>query len=396
VVVGATSGAAPGEADRMIIGSVLGLRVRAHPTWVIIMMAVVASLMAWTGGPAPNQLGLLPSLLAAVVVALLFFASVLAHELAHAVVARRRGLVVEEISMLMVGGASGVGAEPTDAVGEGSIAFAGPLLSGVVGGLLLAVASLIPPQGADIVRVTYWIVWWLGAANLLLALFNLIPVLPFDGGRLLRAVAWRVSGDLVRATRVVSLVGRGIAYGMIFLGFVLALEGVVVGGLWLALVGWFLSRSARGSYNQVRLEQLVGDMRIGDALERDVAVVSPTLTLDTLVEQHELRGDSSLYPVTVDGELVGAIDIDQVARIPSKKRATTRVTDVMRQGAQLIIFTERQPLIDAVARFEQTGADAFAVVDGGDPQRLLGVVTRDGVIRLMRSRAARRRGLAQR
>ena len=137
-------------------------------------------------------------------------------------------------------------------------------------------------------------------------------------------------------------------------------------------------------------------MRIADALERDVAVVSPGLTLDTLVEQHELRGDTTLYPVTVDGELVGAIDIEQVARVPSKDRASTRVIDVMRRGTQLVTFTEPQPLIDAVARFEQTGADAFAVVDGGDPQRLLGIVTRDGVIRLMRSRAARRPGLAPR
>jgi CBS domain-containing protein len=232
--------------------------------------------------------------------------------------------------------------------------------------------------------------------NVLLAVFNLIPAFPMDGGRLVRAIAWKIGGDLVRATRVASLVGRTLAYGMIFGGFLLALEGLVVGGLWLALIGWFLSRQARGSYNQVRLERLVGGMRIADALERDVAVVSPGLTLDTLVEQHELRGDTTLYPVTVDGQLVGAIDIDQVARVPRKDRASTRVIDVMRRSTQLVTFTEPQPLIEAVARFEQTGADAFAVVDGGDPQRLLGLVTRDGVIRLMRSRAARRPGLAPR
>ena len=238
-------------------------------------------------------------------------------------------------------------------------------------------------------------VWLVGVVNGLLAVFNLIPAFPMDGGRLVRAIAWKVTGDLVRATRVASLVGRTLAYGLIFIGFLLALEGMVMGGLWLALIGWFRSRQARGSYNQVRLERLVGDMRIGDALERDVAVVSPGLTLDTLVEQHALRGDTTLYPVTVDG-VVGAIDIEQVARVPSKDRASTRVVDVMLQGARLVTFTEPQPLIDAVARFEQTGADAFAVVDGGDPQHLLGLVTGDGVIRLMRSRAARRPGLAPR
>jgi len=380
----------------VIIGSLVGLRIRVHPSWIIIELALVVSLVAWIGGPGPDQLSLLPGLLVAVVVSVLFLGSVLAHELAHAMVARRRGVKVEEVSLFLLGSPSALEDEPSDATTEGLIAASGPLLSGVVGLAFLGLAWLVPQQSGDALRMGYWMAWWLGVANLLLALFNCIPALPLDGGRLVRAMAWRINGDMVRATRVASVVGRSVAYGLIFIGFLLALRGVLMGGLWLAMVGWFLSRSARGSYNQVRLEQLVGGMRIADALERDVAVVSPGLTLDTLVEQHELRGETTLYPVTVDGELVGAVDIDQVARVPSRERATTRVTDIMHRGSQLVTFTEPQPLIDAVARFEQTGADAFAVVDGGDPQLLLGLVTRDGVIRLMRSRAARRPGLAPR
>lgn len=374
----------------MILGSVFGIRVRVHPSWLIIFGLLVASLVSWVQAPGPYQLSAGPSLVVAIVVALLFFASVIAHELAHALVARRRGLEVSEISLFVLGGAAGTRSEPDSAASEGLIAAAGPLVSIVTGGIFLGVSELLTGEGGDGIRIGYWMAWWLGVSNLLFAAFNLIPGFPMDGGRILRAISWAITRDFVQATRISSAVGRGFAYVLIFGGFLLALQGGLSAGLWLVLVGWFLNRAAKGSYNQTRLEQLVEGMHVSDAVQRDGPVVRPSLTLDTLIGQHELGDDAAVYPVSVDGELVGAVDVVRASRLPRKRWSTTRVTDVMTSGDQLITFTEQQPLMDVVARFEETGADAFPVVDAADPRRLLGMVTRVGVLNVMRSRDARR------
>jgi Zn-dependent protease len=376
----------------MIIGSLLGVRIRIHPSWLIIFFLLVASLFSWVQEPGRYSLSPGPGLIAAVAVTLLFFAAVVAHELAHALVARWRGVVVKEISLFVFGGAAAMSQEPRSALSEGLIAAAGPALSGLVGGVFLTLSWLLRDATGDVLLVAYWIAYMLGMSNLLLAAFNLIPGFPMDGGRILRAVAWGVTKDFVRATRVASVVGRSFAYLLMFLGFVMALRGSLFSGLWLVLIGWFLNQAAKGSYNHLRLEQLVEGMHVGDALEREFAVVGPNLTLDTLIEQHELRGDSAVYAVTEGGDLVGAIDVGEVARIPRKQWPTTRVIDVMRSGPQMVTFTEPQPLMDVVTRFEQTGLNAFPVVDTTDPRRLLGMVTRVAVLKLMRSRAARSSG----
>jgi CBS domain-containing protein len=236
--------------------------------------------------------------------------------------------------------------------------------------------------------------YWLGVSNLLLAGFNLIPGFPMDGGRILRAIAWGVLGDYVRGTRVATWLGRVVGWALVFLGFLMAIEGNVLGGLWLVLIGWFLGRAAQGAYNQVRLEQLVQGLRVADAMDRDPPVVAPTLTLDTLMGQDELQDAPGLYPVVRDGALVGSIDVARMGRVPEREWPTTRVADVMATGDRLTTLTESRPLMDAVSLLEATGAEGYPVVDEADATRLVGTVTRAGVLRVMRSRAARLGGRA--
>ena len=192
-VTDVVAGAAPGGSRRMIVGSVLGLRVRVHPSWLVVIVIVIGSLVAWMGGSGPDQLGLLPSLLVAIVVAALFFASVLIHELAHALVARRRGVDVAEVSLFIVGGASGMGGEPTDASSEGLIALAGPLLSGIVGVGLLLLASVMPQPGGDLERGAFWMVLVAGRGQRAAG-----PVQPHPGlsdGRRPAGAGHRLEGD---------------------------------------------------------------------------------------------------------------------------------------------------------------------------------------------------------
>lgn len=373
----------------MAIGSVLGVRVRVHPSWLFVLALVVLSLVA-VGVPGEAQLPNPLRWTLAAVVAALFFGSVLLHELAHALVARRRGLAVEEITIFVFGGPPNVEQEAPDARSEAVIAGAGPLVSLALAGIALGLWLLTRDATTELAALASGVCWWVGMSNLLLAGFNLIPGFPMDGGRLLRAALWGATRDFMRATRLATIGGRAFAYGMIALGLAWAVGGEVILGIWLAFIGWFLNQAAEGSYRRVEFSQLVQGIRVGDVMDRDVAVVGPNLTLDTLVDQHLMTGRASLYPVTMDGTLVGTVDISQVSRVPRSSWSSTRVTDVMTRGEQMETLTQPVSVMEAMTRFEETGVPAIPVVAEDDGRQLLGLLTRDGLLRALRHRAALR------
>ena len=221
---GPVTGRRPAPARRsnpgIPIGRVFGVRILLHPSWFIIFALVVVSIaFLFTNAQSPSRLEWTMPIawIAGVVGALLFFLSVLIHEMAHALVARRRGLEVTEIILFIFGGAANLEQDAPNARTEALVAVVGPLASLVLGGLFLGLWSIVPPpqHAADAGGVLYDLAPILGGSNLVLALFNLIPGFPMDGGRILRAIVWGISGDFLRATRVATLVGRLIAYGMI-------------------------------------------------------------------------------------------------------------------------------------------------------------------------------------
>ena len=188
-------------------------------------------------------------------------------------------------------------------------------------------------------------------------MFNLIPGFPMDGGRILRAILWGVTKDFMRATRIASVFGRVVGQLVIVAGLFWSLQGDVIDGIWLVLIGWFLSRAATMSYKQAALERLVEGIHVGDVMEANVPVVNPNLTLDTLADQHLMSGQSGFYAVVTNGDqLIGTIDVDQIRRVPRGQWTTTRVGEVMRQGDAIVTLTQPQPIMDAVNRFEQSGA----------------------------------------
>jgi len=363
------------------------VRIRLHPSWFVIFALVVFSL-ATVGSPAGDRpLSQAARWVLAAVVASLFFASVVAHELSHALVARRRGLEVKEITLFIFGGAATLEQETPNPRTEALVAAAGPAASLVVGGSFLAVWLGLRGSDAEVVSTIAASAFWLGVSNVLLAAFNLVPGFPMDGGRLLRAALWAVTGNFVRATRIATLVGRGFAYLIIAGGFLRAISGEVLDGLWLIFIGWFLNQAAEASYKRVAVEKLVEGIRVQDVMERTMPVVGPNLTLDTLVDQHLLTGQASYYPVVHDGELVGSVEVSQVSRVPRSDWPNTRVTDVMTRGTGLRTLSEGEPLWQAVTQFEESSATAIPVVGGETGRRLLGLVTRDGVFRALRARA---------
>jgi Zn-dependent protease/predicted transcriptional regulator len=367
--------------------TIAGIRIIVHPSWFIIFALVVASLASLGGATTGGQLALLPRWIVAVLVALLFFGSVLVHELSHALVARRRGVTVNQITLFLFGGAASLEEESPSALTEGLISAAGPLSSALLGAGFLGIAWVSQEATGELPAIVFWTCNWLGLSNLALAVFNLIPGFPMDGGRILRAILWGLTKDFMKATRIASIIGRGVGQLVILAGILVSLQGEVIDGVWLVLIGWFLNRAASLSYRQAAFERLVEGIHVRDVMEPNVPVVNPTLTLDTIADQHLMSGQSGFYAVVADDRLIGTIDVDMIRRVPRNQWTTTRVGEVMRQGDAIQTLTEPQPITEAVNQFEQSGAPALPVVAEDDKARLLGMITREHLLRALQARA---------
>jgi Zn-dependent protease len=369
--------------------TLFGVRVTVHPSWLLIFGLLVFWL-ATVGGPsAATGLSDVGRWILAPIVALLFFISVLAHELAHAYVARARGVPVDEVMLFIFGGAARLDREAPTPRSEVAITIAGPATSVILGVALVVIGVMVSGIPGQPAGVAAEVLIGLGIINVLLAAFNLIPGFPMDGGRLLRAIIWARTRDFLRATRLATLVGRGFAYLLIAVGLVVALGGGdgIVFGVWAALIGWFLHQASEQSYRRVELAHIVEGVAVGDVMDREFSVVSPGLTLDTFVDQHLLGSTgTTIYPVMVGSTLMGTIELRQVRRVPRAEWQTKRVSEVMSRQEVLWTLTEPQPAMDAVGHFEASDAQGIAVVDTEDRQRLTGVVTREGLVRVLRQR----------
>jgi Zn-dependent protease len=363
------------------IGRLAGIELSIHPSWLVIAFLVTYSLAIGAfprdfPGWATGQYWVVAAATAA-----LFFASVLAHELSHALVARRFGLAVEGITLFIFGGVTTIDSDSRTPREEALIALAGPATSIAIGAVLLAVDLAVsqPQIGA--------LVGWLGFINLALGAFNLIPGFPMDGGRVLRALLWRVRGDRLLATRNAAAVGRGFAYLLIGLGVFIALQpGGVFNGLWLALIGWFLSNAAEATAVQAGVERSLRGVRVRDAMVDSPPAVSPNESVADLVNERMLRGEDRSYLVRYDdGGLAGLVTLGDVRRLPRERWPEARVTDIMTRYADLATVGPDEPLVDALRLTEEREVGQLPVI-GDDARKPIGMVTRRGILRLIDAR----------
>ena len=363
------------------IGRLGGIDLAVHPSWLVIAFLLTFSLAdaffprlipGWSTG----QYWLL-----GVGTAFLFFASVLAHEFSHAVVARRLGLKVAGITLFIFGGATTIETDSRSARDEALIALAGPASSLTLGAALLGIGALVPQPE---VRA---IVGWLGVINLVLGAFNLVPGYPMDGGRVLRAILWRVRGDPLTATRQAAIVGRVIGYLMVAGGVYWALRSRDIGsGLWLALVGWFLATAAEATMQQAGVEKSLSGVRVRDAMDVTPAAISPNESVADLVSEHMLRGDDRSFLVRHDdGGLAGMVTLGDVRRLPRESWADRRVTDIMTRFGDLATIGPDEPLVDALRLIQEREVGQLPVI-GEEARQPLGLVTRRGILRLIEAR----------
>lgn len=376
------------------IGKILGIDIDVDWSWLLIFTLVTWNLANTlshlsTAWPLSLVWGM------AVLAACLFFGSVLAHELAHSLVARAQGLPVRRIVLFIFGGVSNIQREPDSPGAEFAMAIVGPITSLVIGGALLLLVSMrllrfplslarpqaffraLGPVGA--------LALWLGTVNILLGLFNLVPAFPLDGGRVLRSVLWGLTGSLSRATHWATALAQGIAWLFIVLGISMVfgvriplLGSGVINGLWLAFIGWFLSNAAMRSYRQVMVEDILVGVPVTQLMRRDPPVVPPDLSVADLVHEYILGTDDYGFPVVENGALVGMVTLEDVRKLERHRWENTMVREIMTPREVLLTVTAQDDAATAFNRLMERDVRQLPVLADGE---FVGLLRRNDLIR---------------
>jgi Zn-dependent protease/CBS domain-containing protein len=368
----------------------LGTEIRVHLSWTLVAAFLVASLGAvdlpgrYPGWPIGVAWAV------AIAATAGFFVSVLLHELAHVAVGRRGGAAPESVTLLLFGGVAPAERGARSAAMEAAIAIAGPLASLGIGLAALGAAATIgaPPASGVAAEALVEALAIVGFLSCSVALVNLAPVFPLDGSRLLRALAWQLTGDEGRGTRAAGRAGRLLGIGLMGAGVLVALAGDLVGGILVGVLGWFVRGSSNVQARRETLEDLVADATVSDAMERDLPAVPPQVTLDTFAPVLSGPDSASLVRVMAGDRLVGLVGPRELRRAGRSAWQRTQAAVAMLPADSLPSAAPGDGLRAAAARLQATGADGLPVLDDG---RLVGILTRHGIGRLVyeRSLAAR-------
>lgn len=381
------------------IGRLYGINIRVDWSWLIIVLLITWNLNMVFGQVHPDwgpgmRWGL------ALVAALLFFASVLAHELAHSVVARAQGIPVRNITLFLFGGVANIQREPTSPKNEFLMAAAGPFTSFIIGMVLLLVTAGSVTAGGGVsnpgqliinLSPASTILLWLGSINIILAVFNLIPGFPLDGGRVLRSILWAVTNNLRQATRWAAYVGQGIAWIMIVAGIAMAfgmriplLGTGLINGIWLAFIGWFLNGASAQSYQQVAIQDVLEGVPVSRLMRRNPPTVEPNCAVADLVHTHLMDSDDQAFPVIEDGHLVGIVTLDDVRRAPRNEWEKTYVRDLMTPRSRLVTVSPDEDASVAMEKLIQRDIRQIPVVgaaNGMGDAELQGLLRRRDIMR---------------
>ena len=360
------------------LGRIAGVEIGFNWSWLIVVALIVWSLAAAVF-PDENP-GLADGAYAAmaIVAALLFFASLLLHELGHALVARREGMQIDGITLWVFGGVARFAGMFPSAGAEFRIAIAGPLVSLALGAALVAIGALVPlPAAVD------GVVAWLGRINLTLLAFNMLPALPLDGGRVFRSLVWYRTGDFTRATRIAGAFGKGFGIALIWGGVALALIAGAPGGLWLALIGWFVYAAAGAETSLATMQQLLKGLRVADAMASEPIAVPAEASLQDFVERFFPGTRHAAYPVTSDGSVVGLLSFRTLAAVPRAEWPTTRVRESMLPLDKTLVLSPDGELGPAAMELAQDSLGRALVLDG---ERLAGLLSVTDVSRLLELR----------
>jgi Zn-dependent protease/CBS domain-containing protein len=334
------------------LGRVFGFQIDLDYSWFVIFFLILGTFSGVVFPVYVPGLGRDEYLLMGAVGAVLFFISLLVHELAHAFLARWKGIEVEGITLFVFGGMARTRSEAKRPLDELLVAGVGPLASLLLAVLFYSVAYLSDRSGWP--APIFGVAEHLGFLNLALAVFNLLPGFPLDGGRLLRAVVWSITRDVRLATRIATGAGRVLGWLIIAGGvYLLFVGGQLVSGLWFIFIGWFLAQAANASYQQLLLRHVLAGRVARDAMTHFPETVLPDVTLDVLVEDYLMKRPYNSFPVTDDGIVIGMITLSQVKRVPAAEWPSLRVADVMTPLVDTLIVSPQSPMTEVIERMSE-------------------------------------------
>lgn len=366
----------PRPGNRRLL-TVAGIEIQFHSSWIIILALIGLTLGGYFRAVNPHW-SEAAVVLAALVTTVLFFASVVLHELSHSLVARSYGLPVNVITLFVFGGVSELTREPDDARSEFRIAIAGPICSLVIGGVCLGLARLGSPH-----QPVFAVLLWLGWINVLLAVFNLIPGFPLDGGRVLRAILWGANKDLVRSTHWATRIGKLVAFAFILIGVWEFFAGVVLSGMWLAFIGWFLLSAAEQSWRQTEIQAALGHFTVRDLETPFFARVEPDVTLEAFItELAALHNFRASLVMDAGGHLLGIITAADLNRVPRERWPLVKVRELMVPRARMATVDPGEGLDSALRKMAEFNVGQLPILSDGTVR---GVIRRDRIIQLLQS-----------
>jgi Zn-dependent protease len=365
----------------IVLGRIFGIKVTAD--WSVL---VIAGLLAWglAGGAIPAEAHGTPAWLSWVVglgVALLLLASLTAHELGHALVARRRGIAVDGIRLWLFGGVAQMSSDWATARTEMLVAAVGPAITLVVAAITVGATWLFYALGAPTLVVL--VPEWVAALNILVLVFNLIPAFPLDGGRILRSLIWMRTKNRMSATVAASRAGRGFAFLLVGIGVLDAFFYDPVGGLWLMLIGWFLDSAARTEAHGELTRHALEGVLVGDVMSKDPVVVPSWITVELLVDQYVMGHNFTSFPTHgIDGRIDGLVTLRGIKQLPAGQRGNRRAIDIAIPAANVPVARRDEQLTDLLKRMG-TASDGRAMVFDSD--QLVGIVSPSDIARLLQS-----------
>jgi Zn-dependent protease len=378
-----------------------GISIRIDWSWILIFTLVTWNLVT-VFSQVHREWGTRLAWATALLAALLFFASVLAHELAHSLVARSQGIPVRSITLFLFGGVSNIQREPSSPWAEFLITIVGPVTSIVLGVAFFALSgvglgSLSSNVANPLMAIRQFpplttLLLWLGPINILLGVFNLIPGFPLDGGRVLRSILWGITGNLRRATRWTAYIGQLVAWLIIVAGIAMVF-GIdvpffgsgLVSGLWLAFIGWFLQSASAQSYQQVVARDLLEGVPVSRLMRTDVPSVSPGISVSSLVHDHIMGTDEHAFPVLDAAHLVGLVTLEDVRKVPRDEWERTSVSQIMTPRDRLVVMAPGDDASEALEKLAQHDIRQVPVLQ---MDTFIGLLRRRDLVRWLQTQSA--------
>ena len=373
--------------DGIPIGRLFGIEIRISLLWSVLI-AIITLLGAEQATVAAPGLPFALQWVVGGVIAAAFLVSVAAHELAHALVARRRGVRVTVVVLGLMGGIAPLGIQAKRPADELAIAVAGPVVSFLLGAVLVPVGAVVATADSAWGAVAGALLI-IGGLNFVLGVMSVLPGLPLDGGRAIRAIAWARTGDTDRATALTARIGRILGLATIGIGAAVVLMDQTIEGLVVLSFGWFLSTGARTLDRRLAMERLLRGVPVRDAMERDVSWVGPHLTIDTFASRYEGEDGVRALAVVDEEHVVGVLGVQRLKRLGRRRFAETRVADVMATPPQAPVLGPDDDVWEALDAINQAGIDGLAVAEDG---RLAGMLTRRSLATAVHDRIAARAG----